>query len=149
VLLYILRPNGVVSTLRWPGDNSGSGAPVDEISTTSTGSFTYQITLDQLKEWTYKWEVPDIAAIEDTLYVSGNSVFQRSFVAQGPRSVADLIGPQGEPGIQGPTGLTGATGPIGLTGPQGPIGLEGHSITVYEQPTAPVAAALGDVWIVP
>lgn len=40
------------------------------------------------------------------------------------------------------------SGGIGPPGPPGTPGINGHSITVYEQPTEPLAAVFGDLWII-
>jgi hypothetical protein len=40
-------------------------------------------------------------------------------------------------------------GPQGEPGEPGQDGADGHSVTVFDQPTEPVTAVTGDIWIVP
>lgn len=51
---------------------------------------------------------------------------------------------QGPVGPQGPAGALGPTGPTGATGPAGP---PGEGMEVYVQPTEPVGASVGAMWI--
>jgi hypothetical protein len=41
------------------------------------------------------------------------------------------------------------SGPAGADGADGPAGVDGESVTVFEQPTAPVALRTGDLWLEP